>query len=836
MALCAGLVGGGSAQAAPPKPTGLKTQVGPTAVVVSWTPVKGATSYRVQVSSSASFDEALLDQTTTNTRATPTEVVPTGKLFWRVAAVTVKGTSTWATATFNRAQRPGPILVEPASGVVLDQPEHPPVLRWDPVPGAVSYTVEIDGEEADWVDTETYDTRTTAVVPTETQQPGTYWWRVRAVLGADVNTKVSGQRSYTIGPLPTVSLGSTPPTMEEVVLEWDPVPGAASYEIRVSTDNGFNVITDQRIVSGTRYSPQKTYDNASYWWQVRARDVFGQSEEWPVYPDRTGEFQRTWPEKPALVQPADGAAVAGDLTLQWKPVPLATSYLVDLGSDPGFSDDRYFNTCPTTQTTYTPGYGRGSKLTDHCMPDPGTVYWRVRAVDGTGRAGVVNGRLSDVRSFTWAPPAASTSTLGEATGERISLEGNGTSPCTTPLGSGAGVCSGVTQTPMLDWDPAPGAAYYLVYLAHDAHFTNMVDGYGDFGNPSTLQSTVNTRFAPLAALPDTQAGEAYYWFVRACDKTARCGLTPEVASNAFQKKSVPVAPLSPADGAVVGDQVTFDWTDYLESNQAASDPSTREHPTQAAQSYRIQVAQNSSFAGTREEKVFTEVVDQTTFTAFEDAYPEGVLYWRVQALDGSGNGLTWSPVRQFTKASPLPEATSPSDGGLVNGVQPFRWKPRLYSSYYDLEVYRNNDVTASPANRALWGTNIRQTAFTSEEPLQALGKDFVWRVRRTDFSGNKSAWGAWHRFRVAPAPSKLLEPGRSVSATRPLFSWRAAGPAASYQWQLRRGSDLERVSTVATSYAPTAALARGTYSWRVLSFDADRNQSGATGWRKVVAK
>mgnify|MGYP000092968901 CR=1 FL=1 len=30
--------------------------------------------------------------------------------------------------------------------------------------------------------------------------------------------------------------------LRDVVLEWDPVPGAVAYEIRVSTDNGFNTI------------------------------------------------------------------------------------------------------------------------------------------------------------------------------------------------------------------------------------------------------------------------------------------------------------------------------------------------------------------------------------------------------------------------------------------------------------------------------------------------------------------------------------------------------------------------------------------------------------------
>ncbi|WP_344152189.1 hypothetical protein [Nocardioides koreensis] len=836
--LVTGLVGT-PAMAAVAKPSGLTSQSSVTAVVLSWKPVKGAISYHVQVASSSSYDSPVLDVLTTNTHATPTAVVPFGKVYWRVAATRGSGWSKWSSASFNRSQRSGPILTEPADGADLDQPEHPPVLRWDPVPGARSYVVEIDGEERDWVDTETYTTETTSLVPTETQQPGTYWWRVRAYFDSAINSLPSTERSYTIGALPRVGLKATEPTMEDVVLQWDPVPGAVDYEVRVSTDNGFNVITDHQYVSGTRYSPPTTYDNASYWWQVRARDVFGQTEEWPVYPDRTGVFQRSWPEKPSLVTPATGSTPPNtDLTFQWTPVPHAAWYLLDVGTDPGFSSGATFKTCKSTQTTYTPGWSKQGLYDNRCMPTKaGTWYWRVRAMDSnTSAYTTVNGRFSEVGSFSWTPPTLTSASPGEVTGERLVLEGNGVGPCTASLGVSGGVCSGVTSTPMLDWDPAPGATSYIVYLAHDRNFTNMVDGFGDVGNPDTMFHTTNTRFMPPSfALPDTQAGEAYYWFIRPCG--TGCGLTPEEASNAFQKKSAPVALVSPADNAVLADQATFDWTDYLATNKVTTDPATGEHPTQAARSYRIQVSQNSSFVVTRTDKVYEAIVDQTTFTAYKNSYPEGVLYWRVQAIDGTGNPLTWSPVRQFTKSSPTPVVTSPTDGAVVNGVQPFRWHPLTYAHYYDLEVYRNSDTTASAGNLALKVTNIRQAAYTASKPLQALGKDFVWRVRRTDYDGHAGAWGPWQRFRVTSGRPKLLQPGSTVSRTRAIFSWRAAPQAAYYRWELRRGSTVEQYATTAqTSYAPVRPLTKGKYSWRVISFDSQNHVLRATGWRKVTAK
>ncbi len=438
-------------------------------------------------------------------------------------------------------------------------------------------------------------------------------------------------------------------------------------------------------------------------------------------------------------------------------------------------------------------------------------------------------------SFPWDPPTAATGQLGPVTGQRLVLDGNGSSPCTASLTNAGGVCAGVTSTPMLDWDPAPGATSYVVYLAHDRNFTNMVDGYGDIGSPSSWVRTSNTRFAPFVALPDTQAGEAYYWFIRSCNASG-CGLTPDEASNAFQKKSPEVGLVSPANNAVVADQVTFDWADYLDTNQSTTDPATREHPTQAARSYRIQVSQNPSFAPTRQDAVYEQVVDQTTYTEFAHSYPEGVLYWRVQAIDGAGNGLTWSPVRQFTKTSPTPDVTSPSDGDVVNGVQPFRWHPLPYAHYYDLEVYRNSDTTASPANLALKVTNIRQAAYTASEPLQALGKDFVWRVRRTDYDLHAGAWSPWHRFRVAAQLPKLLHPGRKVSRTHGLFTWRATRQAAptggSCDAFVRRAGGHDGVHQLCADDSAD----QGRYSWRVTSLDSSDHVLRATRWKKVRAR
>ncbi len=210
------------------------------------------------------------------------------------------------------------------------------------------------------------------------------------------------------------------------------------------------------------------------------------------------------------------------------------------------------------------------------------------------------------------------------------------------------LCSDTRATPILDWDSVPDAGLYMVYLSYDGKLTNLV--YGNKADPKTIPWTQNTRWNPLAALAESQAGDAYYWYVRPCKAIGACAPEPTEAKFAFQKKSLEVVPepIKDLSNGEVANEVTFSWKDYLDTNLASTNPKTGERINQAAQSYHVQVATNSAFS----KPVDDVVVDQTTYTAFSKTYPEGTLYWRVQAIDGSGNGLTWSPAWKFVKRSP----------------------------------------------------------------------------------------------------------------------------------------------------------------------------------------
>mgnify|MGYP006282665031 CR=1 FL=1 len=53
------------------------------------------------------------------------------------------------------------------------------------------------------------------------------------------------------------------------VLEWDPEPNADSYEVEISTDSNFSVITETAQTTSTQYQTQELDPNTNYFWRVR---------------------------------------------------------------------------------------------------------------------------------------------------------------------------------------------------------------------------------------------------------------------------------------------------------------------------------------------------------------------------------------------------------------------------------------------------------------------------------------------------------------------------------------------------------------------------------------
>jgi hypothetical protein len=333
---------------------------------------------------------------------------------------------------------------------------------------------------------------------------------------------------------------------------------------------------------------------------------------------------------------------------------------------------------------------------------------------------------------------------------RLSLDGQGLessgTTCARDLPANpttTDVCNNLQQTPVLRWDVDPEAGLYMVYVSHDRELTNLV----------SLESTANTMWTPTDELADSQAGTAYYWFIRPCKTASVCAPDPTEASNAFDKRSNPVSGLIEAEHDTSGslpahgpggvsdppdfaDEVVLSWDDYLQTSQAGNDKDVTGLPAQVeAQGYKVEISSDPNFASGFVHK--SALIDQTTYTPYTVTLPEGPLYWRVQAVDGSGNSLAWSLSRaiggatqSIEKMSPTPTLVGPADE-TVTGTPAFAWNPLNYAAKYEIQIARHNDTTFSTGNRAVADTTT-QTTYVPNVTLPTSGNPYVWRGRLVD--------------------------------------------------------------------------------------------------------
>lgn len=795
--------------------------------ILSWSPVRASTEYEVQVDNDPSFGSPEYAVTTANTRAVPTTNLNPGTNHWRVRAKAGRGSaSDWRRGEFPVGAVDVPVPTSPAPDAHLPQPSAPPLLRWTASRGATGYVVELDGD-ADFIGSKSYATQTTSLVVPDPLSAGDYFWRVRAAKGKSLTSAPSGSSRFLVGELPapviTYPRDDVNVSVNDVVLDWQPVPGARAYDIEVARDGGFNNRAHYATnIRGTRYSPATTLENDQFWWRVRAVDAAGQTSAWR---ETRYSFRRSWLEQPVPVHPL-GAAAPERQFYEWTPVPHASYYELLVSPDVNFSNG---DKCTVVGTTYAPRHRN-----DCGFPTAGqTYYWKVRARDLPYGDGGLPGVFSRTQSFTWTPPATGTwsGDWAPVTGQKVSMTGTGAHD--PAKGCEETLCSEVGATPVLSWDAQPGVTSYLVYFAQDPQFTTTE--LQPINTTSTML-TVHRGDEDVDALPDSQVGLPYLWYVRPCVGSV-CGpdpvsqVEPLPGTYSFSKTSPAVEGLSSSDPA--GTDIAFSWDDYLTTNLRHLFANEAGH--QSAHTYRIQVDSEPSFS---RPLVDEAVVDQATYTAYDKLYPEGRLFWRVQAIDAEENDLTWSATSELVKSSPPVTLSSPLQSGAVAGTTPFEWQAESWANQYTLEVYRNDDHTFSAGNR-LFTVTTRSASYAWDKPIPASSAAYTWRVRRIDASGNPGPWSSTGRFFSLGNVPELLRPanGTLVKPANALFEWSDIPRAASYRVSLRSSTaKSQTISTVATAYAPTS-LATGDYTWTVEGIDSDGSSLGtsASGTFRVDA-
>lgn len=360
----------------------------------TWQPSSDAASYRIQISKNAQFTSLLVNATTNSTEyAFEWQTLTKGaQYWWRVQGVNHVGAGDWSTVfTFKAPTVPAvPTLVEPSNGA--KDVSASPVLDWSDVDGATGYLLMVGTNT--WFGTKVIDTTvsgTSSYTPTAALTPGTYYWKVAATNGAGTSNW-SPTWSF------TVPSGTTPPpggdpagptllspggpdggTVETIdtlkpAFSWTPVEGATSYRIQVSRNVGFTMLAVNTTTSETSYSAPSWVSlskGTRHWWRVQAIGSAGTGPWSTLFTFTTPSI----PGVPTLVAPVGGATASSlTPTLDWEDVAGATSYRVQVGTNPWFGTN-VVDTNVTGASSHTPASN---------LAPAKTYYWRVNASNVAG--------------------------------------------------------------------------------------------------------------------------------------------------------------------------------------------------------------------------------------------------------------------------------------------------------------------------------------------------------------------------------------------------------------------------------------------------------------------
>jgi hypothetical protein len=875
-----------------PEPVSPEMDAQVTDVVLDWKPVEGAATYDLQVDDDPSFESPVVDETNvTGTRFSPPKTIGNDDYWWRVRPVDYRDHARpWSDMpvwTFTRVWRGQPALQYPADGQTVTGDLY---YQWSPskLPAgsddlslSSSYTLEVSTDPAfnaqDIVDR--CDTVETTFVPghnTPGQEvydcfppaAGLYYWRVIAhddySSARPANEPVSRViRSFVY--LPTnVTLVS--PDQGDVVtvptVSWAPQSGAARY--KVTMDNLDTGDHDSVTTASTSYTPHGALEPGTWQWQVQTVSVDNRLGAPFITGGATFELVADIAPTATVPVPVQSPYPHGKRfpTIRWTPVVGALHYEVwaKASGSPGYLlvDDDF---------QYAAAEDVGSRFLD-----PGIYDYFVLAVDTNGA--VLNSSNHPVGHFTIDSLDTVPSDHQWASLTGTLLPDDPADPASDPTRDtcltqrqGAGIqsdCDNLRNTPVISWPSSPDAGYYQIYVSRDKELANPVydrDNDGVF-EPITVAQPMWT---PPDALPDSTAGIAYHYLVVPCSYQTCAPM--RTAENSFDKLSRGVVLKAPTMGKqeapsayaqvacpdsedpdFIGwvecqDDITLQWEDFRLSQERpgptdATHPFDTETPLQTAgrteaRSYRVQTATDVNFTDIIE----TKEVDQTTFTSFDTTYPEGPVYWRVQAVDGSGNVLAWSAAGRFLKRSPAPIPTAPITTGddTVSGDIYLSWQPRRFAARYRFELYAGGNpaplVTAATVDQ-------RVVSFTGVMP--ASPDPYQWRVRKIDVEGRTGAWSDWVYFTVGKPTPVLGQPNQGAQEVPPsdaVFTWNSVPGAASYRFQRLNPGTTTPVETVVTSslaWAPKEPIPGGQWDWQVTALDGEGADLGTSPPRRFT--
>ena len=199
-----------------------------------------------------------------------------------------------------------------------------PTLAWSPVSGAGNYDIRITDDRGLEVDAAL---RLDSTLYTPRLAPGTYHAIVQAHgVSGPVGTASDVHEFTVVSSIP--NLKALPETISDATpqFQWQPVPGAVTYEIWVDdrTDGDRKEVWRPFVFETVHavWTPLQEHD---YQWQIKARGANGVRGVWSAV--HRFRLNVATPARPIFIEPGEGVLVPTPI-LRWNPVPGAYRYYV----------------------------------------------------------------------------------------------------------------------------------------------------------------------------------------------------------------------------------------------------------------------------------------------------------------------------------------------------------------------------------------------------------------------------------------------------------------------------------------------------------------------------
>jgi len=655
---------------------------------VTWAPVEGAATYKVEFSTSIGFTTVAHSNITPYTQYTPLDATnfADGTMYWRVRVEKPEVSLYSQPLTFIKtwaSSDNAPLLHAPEEGTLLDFYNSPTTFSWERVTGAAFYRFEI-AATSDGFSTPIHfaETLNTSYQPVAKLVNSTYYWRVVPLDLAEHQGTPSEVRSFTQA-YGTDTFNQVPTQIEPAdnsfpvftpTFRWTAVEGAQYYRLEYTSDDSCDFGSGSTPVTTrmTQYTPEETFPNDdSYCWRVRAHSGVS-TGEW----SETWHFTKKWEIVPSLLTPTNLYPMGNYPLYSWSPVPGAAYYMIEIDKDPSFQPA--FETGTTANTFYTP---KKYEVPFH-------YWWRVTPYDANNFPGDTSEVFEFDASLDSLAPSLAYPLYYYPPNIFRSYDGSRVPVTTSPYEDRS------VAFPVFIWhrllNPAPvGGTFASAYRIE-------VDDSA-YWDSSWQIDTENTSATPLPGELNFPQSGTYYWRVCPLDSIGGNCIQTEAGKDWWSQVWITRIDSSLALPAASGSAPTL-LRPMQGQESVEATPLLEWYPYQGASEYRVQISRAADFSTTEMDEV-TSIPALSPRTSLAQRFlgrtDYGTFYWRVCASSAGSCTSAWSAAWRFQITSQSEWAYDRTPGSLENRLLIASDPDDVTSNNYEL-----TDLYASQARDA----------------------------------------------------------------------------------------------------------------------------------------